>query len=152
FSPALVTAGVGNGGHAHVSLRRPEWPTGAISREVLVDGTGPAGLSALGEHFTAGILDHLPALLAVGAPSVASYLRRELSRGAGAFACGGVENREAALRLVTGLAVGGQAAQAPDAELEASAEQWFAAAPNLEIKCFDLTANPYLMLAGLLAC
>jgi len=152
FSPALVAAGVGNGGHAHVSLRRPERPGEGGSREVLVDGTGPAGLSALGEHFSAGILEHLPALLAVGAPSVASYLRLEPSRWAGAFACWGVENREAALRLVTGLAVGGQAAQAADAELKASAEQWFAASPNLEIKCFDLTANPYLMLAGLLAC
>jgi glutamine synthetase len=152
FSPALVPAGVGNGGHAHVSLRRPGRLTGAGNPDLLVDGTGPAGLSALGEHFAAGILAHLPALLAVGAPSVASYLRLAPSRWAGAFACWGVENREAALRLVTGLAVGGQAAQAPDADVRASAEQWSAAAPNLEIKCFDLTANPYLMLAGVLAC
>ncbi|MBL7494522.1 glutamine synthetase [Frankia sp. AgB1.9] len=176
FSPAVVAAGVGNGGHAHVSLRRapragqgsaPRAGQGSAARasqdsarragqggsgEVLIDGTGPAGLSALGEHFAAGILAHLPALLAVGAPSVASYLRLRPSRWAGAFACWGVENREAALRLVTGLAVGGQAAQAPDSDLKASAEQWFHASPHLEIKCFDLTANPYLMLAGVLAC
>ncbi|ADP84782.1 glutamine synthetase family protein [Pseudofrankia inefficax] len=168
FSPAVVAAGVGNGGHAHVSLRRGAVADrgGAVragqggaagagqggGREVLIDGTGPAGLSALGEHFAAGILAHLPALLAVGAPSVASYLRLKPSRWAGAFACWGVENREAALRLVTGLAVGGQAAQAPDSALKASAEQWLHASPHLEIKCFDLTANPYLMLASVLAC
>lgn len=152
FSPAVGAAGVGNGGHAHVSLRKPRLAGQGGSGEVLVDGTGPAGLSPLGERFAAGILARLPALLAVGSPSVVSYLRLRPSRWAGAFACWGVENREAALRLVTGLAVGPQAAQAPDAELKASAEQWFFASPHLEVKCFDLTANPYLMLAGLLAC
>jgi glutamine synthetase len=152
FAPAVGTAGVGNGGHAHVSLRRPRRAGQGSSGEVLVDGTGPAGLSLLGERFAAGILARLPALLAVGAPSVVSYQRLRPSRWAGAFACWGVENREAALRLVTGLAVGPHAAQAPDAELKASAEQWFFASPHLEVKCFDLTANPYLMLAGLLAC
>jgi glutamine synthetase len=52
---------------------------------------------------------------------------------AGAYACWGLENREAALRMVTG---------------SRGSEDW---AANLEVKCFDLTANPYLMLAGLLA-
>ena len=45
---------------------------------------------------------HLPALLAVGAPTVASYLRLIPSHWAGAFACWGLENREAAVRFVTG--------------------------------------------------
>ncbi len=53
---------------------------------------------------------------------------------AGAFACWGLENREAALRMITG---------------SAGSEDW---AANLEVKCFDLSANPYLLLAGLLAC
>jgi glutamine synthetase len=52
---------------------------------------------------------------------------------AGAYACWGLENREAALRMVTG---------------SRGSEDW---AANLEVKCFDLHANPYLMLAGLLA-
>ncbi|ONH23358.1 glutamine synthetase [Pseudofrankia asymbiotica] len=151
FSPAVVPDGVGNGGHVHLSLGMKD----SQRWNRLMDGTGPAGLSQLGERFAAGILGHLPALLAVGAPSVASYLRLAPSRWSGAFACWGVENREAALRLVTGLAVGGRSVHSPDVEAELgvkiSLERWAAASPNLEIKCFDLTANPYLLLAGLLA-
>jgi glutamine synthetase len=152
FSPAVVAEGVGNGGHVHLSLGRTR--RGAWSN-MLVDGTGPAGLSELGEWFAAGILGRLQALLAVGAPSVASYLRIAPSRWAGAYACWGVENREAALRLVTGLAVGSTAAQAPGGEralgVKVPAQLWDAASPNLEVKCVDLTANPYLLLTGLLA-
>ena len=48
------------------------------------------------------MLAHLPALLAVGAPALASYLRLIPSHWAGAFQMWGLENREAALRLVTG--------------------------------------------------
>ena len=75
----------------------------------------------------------LPALTAVGAPSVASYLRLVPSHWAGVFQCWGRENREAALRLVTGSA-GEQDARA-----------------NLEVKCFDLAANPYLVTGALIA-
>ena len=79
------------------------------------------------------MLAHLPALLALGAPSVASYLRLVPQHWAGAYACWGLENREAALRLVTG---------------STGSEAWSA---NLEVKCVDLHANPYLLLAGVLA-
>ena len=46
--------------------------------------------------------ENLPALLAVGAPSVASYLRLIPQRWAAAYCCWGRENREAAVRLVGG--------------------------------------------------
>ena len=55
-----------------------------------------------GESVLAGLLDALPALCAVGAPSVASQLRQVPSHWAGVYRCWGRENREAALRLVTG--------------------------------------------------
>ncbi len=71
--------------------------------------------------------------MAVGAPSAVSYLRQVPSHWAGTFACWGLENREAALRMVTG---------------STGSSPW---AANLEVKCFDLHANPYLVLAGLLA-
>jgi glutamine synthetase len=58
---------------------------------------------------------------------VASYLRLVPSHWAGAYACWGLENREAALRLIAG------------------------ANANVEVKCVDAAANPYLLLAGLLA-
>jgi glutamine synthetase len=54
------------------------------------------------------------------------------SHWAGAFACWGVETREAALRFVPGTAGRPGAA-------------------NLEVKCFDLAANPYLLLGALVA-
>lgn len=121
FSPKVEVDGVGNGGHVHLSIARD-------GRNLLSGGTGPFGLTDEGAAFAAGILDRLPALLALGAPSVASYLRLVPSHWAGAYACWGLENREAALRMIAG---GNDAA-------------------NLEVKCVDLTANPYLLLAALL--
>ncbi|MGY1601535.1 glutamine synthetase [Geodermatophilus sp. SYSU D00815] len=126
FSPKVEAEGVGNGGHVHLSL----WRDGG---NLMSGGSGPLDLTADGEAFTAGLLAHLPALLAVGAPSVASYLRLVPSHWAGAFAVWGLENREAAVRLVTG----------PAGHRRSAA--------NVEVKSLDATANPYLLLAGLLA-
>jgi glutamine synthetase len=125
FSPKVLADGVGNGAHVHLSL----WRDGM---NLMSGGDGRFGLTAAGEAFAAGILSRLPALLAIGAPSVASYLRLIPSHWAGAYACWGLENREAALRFVTG-AVGDRAQAA-----------------NLEVKCFDAAANPYLAIATLL--
>jgi glutamine synthetase len=126
FSPKVDAAGVGNGGHVHLSLWRDE-------QNLMAGGEGPFGLTDTAAAFTAGALSHLPALLALGAPGVASYLRLIPQHWAGAYACWGLENREAALRMVTG---------------STGSVPW---AANLEVKCFDLLANPYLVLAGLIA-
>ncbi|WP_207939096.1 glutamine synthetase family protein [Actinomadura darangshiensis] len=131
FSPKVEADSVGNGAHVHLSLWRENAADGAAN--AMAGGPGPYGMTAAGEAFTAGILRRLPALLAVGAPSVASYLRLIPSHWAGAYACWGLENREAALRFVTG------------------AEGEHATAANLEVKCLDAAANPYLLLAALLA-
>ena len=125
FSPKVDAAGVGNGGHVHLSTWRDDV-------NLFAGGDRRYGMTGDAEGFAAGVLAHLPALLAIGAPSVASYLRLVPQHWAGAYACWGLENREAALRLVTGSS--GQ---------ESSTA-------NLEVKCVDLTANPYLLLAGLL--
>ena len=121
FAPAMVAGGVGNGSHIHTSL----WRDG---RNLMTDGPGPHGLGVEAEAFMAGVLDGLPALLAVGAPSVASYLRLAPQRWAGPFQCWGRENREAAVRLI--------------AELPAA---------NAEVKCLDAAANPYLVVGAVLA-
>ena len=126
FAPSVVAGHVGNGGHVHLSV----WRDG---RDVFAGGTGPHGMTTDGEAAAAGILRHLPALLAIGAPSPASYLRLVPSHWAGVFACWGLETRETALRLVTG-----------NAGLEATAA-------NLEVKCVDLAANPYLLTGALVA-
>lgn len=125
FSPKVTADGVGNGGHVHLSLWR-------AAENLMSGGEGTFGLTAEGEAFTAGLLDHLAGLLAVGAPSVASYLRLVPSHWAGAFAAWGLENRETALRFVSG----------PEGNRQASA--------NVELKSFDLAANPYLLMAGCL--
>jgi glutamine synthetase len=134
FSPKVLAGGVGNGGHVHLSLWREELE-GETSRRrnTMSGGDGRYGLTDDGEAFAGGILAHLPGLLALGAPAVASYLRLIPSYWAGAFACWGLENREAALRFVAGARGDG------------------AGAANLEVKCFDAAANPYLLIAGLLA-
>ncbi|MEV5573349.1 glutamine synthetase family protein [Spirillospora sp. NPDC052269] len=132
FSPKAELTSLGNGGHVHLSLWR-RGTDGAASTNAMAGGDGPSGMTQAGEAFAAGILRRLPALLAIGAPSMASYLRLVPSGRAGAYACWGPENREAALRFITG----------------AHGERHRAA--NLEVKCFDPSANPYLALAALLA-
>ena len=97
FAPSVVAGHVGNGGHVHLSA----WRDGS---NLFAGGPGPYGLTPEGEAVAAGILELLPALLAIGSPSPASYLRLVPSHWAGAFACWGHETRETALRLITGNA------------------------------------------------
>ncbi|MFJ5673844.1 glutamine synthetase [Streptomyces sp. NPDC093097] len=125
FAPSVVAGEVGNGCHLHLSLHR--------------DGTSlhrAAGaewaLAPDAVAFLAGVLDALPALLAIGCPSPASYLRLLPSHWAGVYQIWGVENREAALRLVTG------APDDPDGG-------------HAEIKPFDAAANPYLAVGAVIA-
>ncbi|MFF7590981.1 glutamine synthetase [Kitasatospora purpeofusca] len=126
FAPAVEAGGVGNGGHLHLSL----WREG---RNLAHGGPGPHGLTAEAEGFLAGVLGALPELLVLGCSSPAGYLRLVPSRWAGAYQCWGLENREAALRLVTG----------------STGER--SSAANAEIKCFDATANPYLAVGAVIA-
>lgn len=126
FAPSVVPAHVGNGGHVHLSVWRDRV-------NVLAGGSGPYGMTDEGAAVVAGVLGELPALLAVGAPTPASYLRLVPSHWAGVFAAWGHETRETALRLVTGSR-GEEASRA-----------------NLEVKCFDLAANPYLLVGSLVA-
>ncbi len=126
FAPVVVAGQVGNGGHLHLSV----W-SGATN--LLAGGEGPYGLTGEGEAALGALLDHLPALCAVGSPSVASYLRLVPQRWAGAFRCWGRENREAAMRLITGTR-GSESTAA-----------------NAELKCFDASANPYLVVGAVTA-
>ncbi|MFJ3669998.1 glutamine synthetase [Streptomyces sp. NPDC090106] len=126
FSPAVLARGVGNGGHLHLSA----WRAG---RNLHGGGEGRYGMTADAESFAAGILARLPALLAVTAPSPASYLRLKPSQWAGVFTAWGREAREAALRVVTGT------------------RGLTDRAANLEVKPVDLAANPYLALAAVIA-
>jgi glutamine synthetase len=121
FAPAVAVGGVGSGCHLHASL----WRDG---RTLMAGGSGPYGLTEEAEAFMAGLLDALPALLAIGAPSVASYMRLIPQRWSAPWRCWGRENREAGVRL----AASGDAA-------------------NVEVKCIDAAANPYLLVGAVLA-
>jgi glutamine synthetase len=125
FAPRAAAGSVGSGAHVHVSV----W---ASDLNQLTGGAEPGGVRPTGAAFVAGVLDELPALTAIGCPSPLSYARLQPSHWAGAYACWGHENREAALRLA--------AAEGPRAPHSA----------NLEWKAVDGAANPYLAAAGLL--
>ena len=127
FAPVVFAGLVGNGAHVHLSLWNKR------GRNVFNGGRGPEGMTREAEAFTAGVLDALPALTAVTAPSVASYQRLQPHRWSGPWAVWGRENREAALRFVTGM-VGSR----PEAA-------------NLELKSMDAAANPYLALGSIVA-
>lgn len=126
FSPSVIAGHVGNGGHVHVSA----WRDGS---NVFAGGDRRYGMTTDGEAFAAGVLQELPGLCAIGAPTPASYLRLVPSHWAGAYSCWGRETREAALRFVTGMA-----GNRPTAA-------------NVEVKCFDLAANPYLLLGAVVS-
>lgn len=116
----------GNGGHVHFSL----WD-GARNR--FYDGSRPDGLSAEARAFIAGVLEHLPGLCGLTAPSFNSYHRIVPQYWAGAFVCWGYDNREAPVRV---------------ASVFRGAEE---VSTNAELKACDATCNPYLALGGLIA-
>ena len=118
----------GNGGHIHFSL----WDTDG-KQPVMHDPRGRYGVSALGYHFIAGVLEHLPALLALTCPSVNSYRRLQPHFWSSAFTAWGPDNREAAVRVPSTF---------PSDR---------AGSTNAELKAADASSNPYLALGGLLA-
>jgi glutamine synthetase len=124
FSPLPDPDQVGNGGHLHLSVRRHGVP-------LLEGGEGVAGLTAAGEGLLGSLLVHLPALVAISCPLAVSYRRLAPGRWSAPFQVWGVENREAALRLIPAAADRSPA--------------------HLEIKVADLSANPYLLCGAVLA-
>lgn len=126
FSPLVLPGAVGNGCHLHMSAARE-------GRNLLAGGDGAASLTTEGEHLVAGVLRRLPECTAIYAPSTPSYARLQPGHWAGAYACWGLENREAAVRLVHGL---------PGAR---------ASSANIELKPVDGSANPYLAAAVMVA-
>ncbi|MDF2703373.1 MAG: glutamate-ammonia ligase, partial [Rubrobacteraceae bacterium] len=124
MAPKPYLDGAGNGHHLHVSLYKGDAPA-------LFDASG--ALNAAGSGFIGGILEHLPAVMAFTAASPNSYQRLAPGMWSSAYACYGPDNREAAVRLASPVA-GAESATA-----------------NVEIKPVDVTANPYLALAAVLA-
>ncbi len=125
LAPKPIAGQAGNGAHLHVSI----WDT-TLRQNLFADGQG--GLSELGYHFIGGLIHHLPALVALTCGSVNSYRRLAPQTWAGAYACYGPDNREAAIRICSPMA----------GNVEAST--------NLEIKPSDSSSNPYLALGAVI--
>jgi glutamine synthetase len=128
LAPKPWPEAAGNGAHIHFSLWDRE-----TGRNRFHDGAAPDGLSAEGRAFLAGVLEHLPGLCGLTAPSFNSYRRILPQHWAGAFTCWGHDNREAPLRLPS--------------QFRGMEE----ASTNLELKAADATSNPYLAVGGLIA-
>lgn len=128
FTPLPEPNGTSNGTHIHWSF------LDADNRPVLYDERLPRHLSLVGSQFIAGVLQHLPSLCALTAPSVPSYYRLRPNRFAPLRADLGDLDRGAALRLCP--VVGQDSGQ--------KARHF-----NIEFRVADATASPYLALAAL---
>jgi glutamine synthetase len=121
FAPKPFPDQAGNGAHLHASL----WRDGA---NAFADPGDRLGMSEIGYRFLAGVLAHMPALVALTCGSVNSYRRLAPQTWSGAFTCWGPDNREAAVRVCSPIGARGSV--------------------NLELKPSDSSGNPYLALGG----
>ena len=128
FAPLVVPGGIGNGVHIHLSFRDRD------DRPATYDPAGPHGMAEATGAFVAGVLRHLPAILAFLAPSVVSYSRLVPHRWSAAFNNLGAMDREAAVRICPIRTIAGAD----------PAEQF-----NVEIRACDAAASPHLALAAI---
>ena len=120
FLPKIFADAAGSGCHIHFSL----WQDG---ENLLPDNQGTGKLSQTAREFIAGILHHLPSLMALTTPSVNSYRRLLPHCWSGAYRCWGLDNREAAVRVPSNPS---------------------GSPTHFELKTVDASANPYLALGG----
>jgi len=126
LAPKPWPQNAGNGCHIHFSLWEGE-------RNRFHAPAGEGNLSAEARAFIAGVLEHLPGLCGLAAPSFNSYHRILPHYWAGAFTCWGFDNREAPVRVPSVFA-----------GMEESST-------NAELKAADASCNPYLAVGGLIA-
>ncbi|MCP3934661.1 MAG: type III glutamate--ammonia ligase [Actinomycetia bacterium] len=130
FMPKPFSDKTGNGLHAHLSL----WT--ADTDEPLFESDGDdaygLGLSDLAYRFTAGLVDHAAALVAIACPIANSYKRMGVgapdsgATWAPAYAAYGGNNRTQMIRVPEGN--------------------------RIEVRLVDGAANPYLAFAAMLGC
>jgi len=125
FAPMTIPDEIGNGCHVHFSAFRN-------GKNAFTAGDRVHGLTPAAEHLLAGVVTHLQEAAGLFTPSVASYERLTPGRWSGAYACWGLENREAAVRLIRGT-------------LSTRTES-----ANVEVKAIDAACNPYLAVAAIL--
>ena len=124
LSPAPFAGSVGSGAHQHFSLLRDNKP-------LFSGGAGPHGLTPDGAAAIGGVLSGLAEAQLAFSGSIVSGLRMRPGNWAGAYACWGTENREAAVRFLPATHGNPHGA-------------------NVEVKVVDPSANPYLASAAIL--
>ncbi len=124
FLPKVFQDSTGSGSHLHLSL----WSEG---RDILGEDGGDSKLSAEGEFFIAGVIEHLPALMALTTPTPNSFKRIQPKFWSGAYRVWGLDNKEAAVRVLRNHFGGGPR--------------------QFEIKTVDSSANPYIALTGVIS-
>jgi len=88
-------------------------------------------LSSVEKSFLAGVMAHLPSVAALTLPIPASYKRvNDGVWSGGTYICWGTENREAPVRLTNSASPSSR---------------------RFEVRCVDGTANPHLVLSGILS-
>lgn len=124
FLPKIFLDKAGSGSHLHLSL----WNE---NNNLVPSSENPGQLSLTAGCFIAGVLNHLPALMALTTPSTNSYKRIQPHSWSGAFRCWGFDNREAAIRVPTHP-------KPPSPS-------------HFELKTVDASSNPYLALGSIIA-
>lgn len=128
LAPGATPEGVGSAAPIHWSL------LDEFGQPAMYDEGGAMGLSDEAEHMAAGVLHHLRAIMAVLAPSGASYVRLRPGRlGKLTTELGGAD-RQGPVRLCP---------------VSATAEEPAAAQLHFECRVSDASANPYLALGAL---
>jgi len=113
----------GSSGHLHQSL----WDSG--KHKNLFHSAGDGGMSALMQHYIAGLVRNLPELAAVICPTINSYKRTVPGAWAPINATWGVDNRTTAVRAIPGGST----------------------SARVELRLAGADINPYLAMAASLA-
>src|ERR1700710_2867209 len=125
----------GNSGHMHVSICDPKTKENLFYRKE-PDPNPPyedvRHVSDLGRHFLAGLLDGLPDVMPILAPTINSYKRLVENFWAPVTVSWGLEHRAASIRLIT----------PPTASAKAT---------RFEVRVPGADTNPFLVLAAILA-
>lgn len=128
----------GNSGHMHISLI----DTASYANVLAASAKNTRGqpkyqeltsLSSLGQHFLAGLLEGLPDIMPLFAPTINSYKRLVENFWAPVTVSWGLEHRAAGIRVIA----------PPTADPKAT---------RFEVRVPGADANPYLVLAAIVAC
>ncbi len=129
FAPKTAVAGVGNGVHIHWSLKDRN------GAQATFDAREPGRVSKIAGAFTAGILRHLPALVALTCPSPISYLRLKPHNWSSSYTWLGERDRESTVRICPTYDAGGRD---PGKQF------------NLEYRAADGCASPHLSMGAMI--